>query len=245
MQDANVDRERKINLELRTLVDQICDRFEHACRADEHPRLESYLEGCPEPAEILLFRELLLSELESRQRNTDWPVADDYRARFPKYASVVNEIFAEKFDEDERFATRCLQLVEMVQTNLDGKSPLANRQKVDLKMAFATAYRTRDAGRASLPAEYRLWLLLVGCAIGGFQSAPSAAKADTVELSSQLENILNDLLEHFSNKRCDIVLAVLRGFSVNDTAQQNRVSNRTVRWTCRTAEDLLQAVNDG
>jgi PAS domain S-box-containing protein len=63
------------------LVDGICDRYEDACKAGQHPRVEDYLSGCPEEVRPVLLCELI--RLEDFYRHAD------YRRRFPELATNV------------------------------------------------------------------------------------------------------------------------------------------------------------
>ena len=40
-------------------VEQVCNRFEAACKAGQRPRIEHYLGQTPEPERLVLLRELL------------------------------------------------------------------------------------------------------------------------------------------------------------------------------------------
>jgi len=64
-------------------VDEACDRFEEACRADDQPRIEDFRDQVPEAARLVLVRELVQFEIAARQRVGDTARADDYLARFP------------------------------------------------------------------------------------------------------------------------------------------------------------------
>jgi len=50
-------------------IDEICLRFEDAWRTGDQPRVETYLEGIPEPQRSLLFQELLRLELYYQQQS--------------------------------------------------------------------------------------------------------------------------------------------------------------------------------
>src|SRR4051812_13235641 len=73
-------------------VDRACDRFEAAWQAGPPPQPEDYLEAVAEPARSALLRQLLLLDWDYRRRAGEHPDADDYRARFPDDASVIEEV---------------------------------------------------------------------------------------------------------------------------------------------------------
>jgi serine/threonine protein kinase/tetratricopeptide (TPR) repeat protein len=74
-------------------IDQVCARFEDAWSAGQEPRVEDYLAGEVEPLRRLLFRQLLLAELEQWANQGAAVVAQPYRERFPEYADLVNTLF--------------------------------------------------------------------------------------------------------------------------------------------------------
>jgi serine/threonine protein kinase/formylglycine-generating enzyme required for sulfatase activity len=76
-------------------VDLACDRFEAAWIAGQSPRVEDYLNQAAPPIRERLLRELLLLDMELRQKRGDPPSVDDYRARFPDHSSVINAVVAE------------------------------------------------------------------------------------------------------------------------------------------------------
>jgi predicted ATPase len=65
-------------------VDEACDRFEAAWRVGQHPVIEAYLGGVPEPARLVLVRELILFEVAARRRGGEGPRLEEYRERFPE-----------------------------------------------------------------------------------------------------------------------------------------------------------------
>src|SRR5438876_8113964 len=79
-------------------VDQACDRFEAAWRAGRRPRPEEYLDTAAGPVRSALLRQLLLLDWDYRRRAGDEPRAEDYRARFPGDATLVNDIGREMAD---------------------------------------------------------------------------------------------------------------------------------------------------
>ena len=77
----------------RKRIDGICDRFEVAWRAGERPDLGSFLSGLSGPAQARLFRDLLALDVEYRAGLGERPSADDYHARFPEHAEIVDAVF--------------------------------------------------------------------------------------------------------------------------------------------------------
>ncbi len=74
------------------LLDQICDRFETACKSPTPPRLEDFVRELPESTAARGFRELLELELAYRRRAGQTPGAEEYRARFPQHTDTIDEL---------------------------------------------------------------------------------------------------------------------------------------------------------
>jgi eukaryotic-like serine/threonine-protein kinase len=64
------------------LVDQVCNRFEAACRKGERPRIEDFLDDITEPGRSALARELILLDIYYRL-GSEAMQTEDYRYRFP------------------------------------------------------------------------------------------------------------------------------------------------------------------
>jgi formylglycine-generating enzyme required for sulfatase activity len=79
MSDAPGKDPGSLPLALLLRVDEVCLRFEAAWRAGEQPCIKDYLEGKAEPEYSLLLRQLLLLELEYRDRREP-PLLEEYRA---------------------------------------------------------------------------------------------------------------------------------------------------------------------
>ncbi len=84
------DRESLQCTQLERIV-SLCDRFEHAWRQGDRPRIESFLTAIDD-REALLER-LLLIELDLRKEAGELVTPDDYRARFMNSPTVVNAVF--------------------------------------------------------------------------------------------------------------------------------------------------------
>src|SRR6516162_4344462 len=70
-------------------VDNACDRFEEAWRAEAHPRIEDFLSGFSVPEHPVLLRQLLALEIELRVRFGDLPIPEDYKSRFIGHEELV------------------------------------------------------------------------------------------------------------------------------------------------------------
>jgi WD40 repeat protein/tRNA A-37 threonylcarbamoyl transferase component Bud32 len=66
------------------LVDQVCNRFEAACKAGGRPRIEDFLGDRPEPARWALLRELVVLEAYYRRARGESCPTHEYQARFPQ-----------------------------------------------------------------------------------------------------------------------------------------------------------------
>jgi tetratricopeptide (TPR) repeat protein len=94
--DGSLDLE-SLPVDLAARVDEVCDRFEAAWAKGLRPRIEDYLgaQAGPkaEPLRSALRRELLLSEWECRRKLGEKPTVEEYRARFPEWTALVDELF--------------------------------------------------------------------------------------------------------------------------------------------------------
>jgi serine/threonine protein kinase len=70
-------------------LEQVCNRFEDAWRAGQRPRLEEFLSDEPERERLRLLPALLRLEIHYRLRDGDRPSREEYRARFPEYATLI------------------------------------------------------------------------------------------------------------------------------------------------------------
>ncbi|HEX4000722.1 MAG TPA: protein kinase [Pirellulales bacterium] len=75
------------------VLDDICDRFEAACKSPAPPRLEDFVGRIPLSAADRGFRELLELELAYRRRAGETPAAEEYRTRFPDHAATIEDLF--------------------------------------------------------------------------------------------------------------------------------------------------------
>ena len=85
------DASLSLPLTIAAAVDRACDRFEAAWNSGSRPRIEDYLVGVDEPGRSQLFRELLAEDLRRRAALGEPTSAEDYGARFPDLAEIVDE----------------------------------------------------------------------------------------------------------------------------------------------------------
>ena len=64
-------------------IDELCDRFESACRAGQSPQVEDFVATLGETDRQVLARELLHIEHAYRCRTGDPPSETEYHRRFP------------------------------------------------------------------------------------------------------------------------------------------------------------------
>ncbi|QDU23736.1 WD40 repeat domain-containing serine/threonine protein kinase [Urbifossiella limnaea] len=89
---------------LLVLVEQLCDRFEDARRADKPVDLAALLLEAPEAARPALLRELLHLDLAYRPGGDRAAARAEYLARFPDYPAVVEDVFRGHREETAAFA---------------------------------------------------------------------------------------------------------------------------------------------
>ncbi len=66
------------------LLEEVCDRFEAAWRADRRPMIEDVVAGLTEPVRAAAVRELVLLDADYRRTAGESPRADEYAVRFPE-----------------------------------------------------------------------------------------------------------------------------------------------------------------
>jgi serine/threonine protein kinase len=74
-------------------IDAVAERFEHAWKNGERPRIEEFLIKVPEPQWPPLLQELVRVEGELRRRAGEEPCAEEYRQRFPEHEGVISAVF--------------------------------------------------------------------------------------------------------------------------------------------------------
>jgi serine/threonine protein kinase len=96
MVDRAPTPERSLSLDQELRIDAVCQSFEagwQTAEAGTRPRIEVYLGGTTEPERTALLEQLLLVELEYRDRVGEHPVPADYLNRFPRCAELIDTAF--------------------------------------------------------------------------------------------------------------------------------------------------------
>jgi formylglycine-generating enzyme required for sulfatase activity/tRNA A-37 threonylcarbamoyl transferase component Bud32 len=73
-------------------VDRLCDEFEREWLAGNEPSLHSFLSRAPEADRPMMFRELLLVEVEYHGEAWGQPLVAKYREEFPEFAAIIEEL---------------------------------------------------------------------------------------------------------------------------------------------------------
>ncbi|MFO0798552.1 MAG: serine/threonine-protein kinase [Gemmataceae bacterium] len=73
--------------------ERLCDRYEDALRAGTRMDLVDVLAEAPEGLRPVLFRELLVLDAAYRAPASHAAARDEYRARFPDYATMIEGVF--------------------------------------------------------------------------------------------------------------------------------------------------------
>lgn len=81
-------------------IDEACGLFESAWQSGHRPRIEEALEIRSASRTKELLRNLLELELSFRRRNGEAPAPDEYRARFPEHAQLIDSLFREPILND-------------------------------------------------------------------------------------------------------------------------------------------------
>ena len=74
-------------------IDEACDRYEAGWVVGPRPKIEEFLDQVVAIERPSLLRELLAIELEIRRERGEAPTAQEYLARFPDHAPLVNDVF--------------------------------------------------------------------------------------------------------------------------------------------------------
>jgi len=83
-------------------IDAVCSRFEQQWRAGAAPRMEDYCAQLTGPEFPVLFRELLVLELEYRQRRGEAPALEQYVKRLPRQARLLSDAWPDVQKRVER-----------------------------------------------------------------------------------------------------------------------------------------------
>ncbi len=87
-------------------IDEVCLNFEHAWRLGSEPKLEDYLNGFSQPLRAPLISELILLDIDYRERNGEHPQAQDYHSRLPGDRSTIESVFSHHEILKQRCDTR-------------------------------------------------------------------------------------------------------------------------------------------
>ncbi len=98
--DRPSENSRSAPLSEMTLIDQVCDAFEHAWREGKSPRIADYLEPVSEPVRSRLFEELLISDLEFLTSDGSTINMQNYLAQFPERSEQIRQVI-ERFWEEQ------------------------------------------------------------------------------------------------------------------------------------------------
>ena len=76
-------------------IECVCLQFEAAWKKGHTPQIEEYLGAAEGPERDGLLRELLLLDLDYRNRSDEHPTEDEYQERFPQDNQLVSDVFEE------------------------------------------------------------------------------------------------------------------------------------------------------
>ncbi len=82
-----------LSLEAKERIDRICWTFEEVWRGGGRPQAEAFLGDTSGAERSALLVELLLLDLDYRQRGGEQPVAEEYRLRFPQDGDAIETVF--------------------------------------------------------------------------------------------------------------------------------------------------------
>ncbi len=125
-------------------LDRICDNFEADSHGGRGPAIEAYLTQVPENERASLLRMLLNAELDFRRKHGERPAPNEYHARFPEHAGLIECAFAAHGGSDSSPAER--------------PRPRLTEEAGDLPGPMITVYRGGEgrAGSAARPRRRRL-----------------------------------------------------------------------------------------
>ena len=86
-------------------IEQICDEFEAAWKAGQHPKLESFLRLANARLHEVLLSQLLPLELEYRWRAGEMPRPAEYEMRFPSVTNIDEQIAAARREAFNLYAS--------------------------------------------------------------------------------------------------------------------------------------------
>ncbi len=103
-----------------------CDRFAAEWQTGGTPRLEDYLGAETGPERVVLFRSLLVVEVEARARRGEAVRSAEYKPRFPGLESVVLEVFRDI--RDRRRSNPTDTAASQARTNVGGPTNGSGRK---------------------------------------------------------------------------------------------------------------------
>ncbi len=190
-------------------IDDACDRFESAWRDDEHPELETFLEGFAGPARTQLLRDLLALELDLRIEQGEVPDRHAYLHRFPDHADVIDAAFGSQGKDDEPHQEH--HLIETENPTVDGSgngaatidAPAASHNTVNPRVEVETAtprsgrsttkgYEILDElGRGGMGIVYRARQVALNrlVALKVIKSAEFASEAELIRFQNEAEAV--------------------------------------------------------
>ena len=80
-------------LEAKERIDRVCWAFEQAWQSGDRPRIEEFLANARGPERSALLTELLLLDIDYRQRAGQRPTAEEYHGQFPGDESLIESVF--------------------------------------------------------------------------------------------------------------------------------------------------------
>jgi serine/threonine protein kinase len=87
-------KETPNHLSVGTRLEQACDAFEAEWKTGQRPQIEDYLNAVPQSDQWTFLRELLLLDLDYRNRVEDDEVThQEYEQRFPDFADLISHVF--------------------------------------------------------------------------------------------------------------------------------------------------------
>ncbi|HTU24629.1 MAG TPA: hypothetical protein VMF30_04490 [Pirellulales bacterium] len=226
-----------IQLDLRKQIDAICDRFELAWDEKNRPRIEEYLGLVPPVNRRLLLAELLASELSLRGRQAEVCDRTEYAERFPQDGDVVDDAFSLRRPGANRAtpltSQRFFEIITAFRARLRPTTPTTVVRDGDQSLRGLAASLARctlhPLAETDVPPEERLWLRIIHAC-----RRRNALDVDAVDAA------VRDLLEPFPPPRRSILIDLLLGSGVDQTARAGGVTERTVTSTVLVAVKLLE-----
>jgi tRNA A-37 threonylcarbamoyl transferase component Bud32 len=131
-------------------IDPAAERFRHAWKHGERPRIEDFLINVPEPQRSLLFQELMRVQGELRRRAGEEPGAEAHRRRFPGQESTIGDIV-----ESPLAAATAADQAELVMPACASPAPRPPAGSPPLELANHTDYQiVRELGVGGIGVVY-------------------------------------------------------------------------------------------